>query len=74
MKMLSQDEMHAEFHRLRGDLDAANAKLQPKIDAYEKKHAEITARSNRRSSRWPMTSRPRAMHSAFATSSARSYC
>lgn len=43
MKMPSQDEMRAEFHRLRDELDAANAKLQPKIDAYEKKHAEITA-------------------------------
>lgn len=35
--------MRAEFHRLRGDLATALSTLQPKIDAYEAKHAEITA-------------------------------
>ncbi len=43
MKMPSRDEMRAEFRRLRGELDAAMAKLQPKIAAYEAKHAEISA-------------------------------
>ncbi len=47
MKMPSRDEMRAEFHRLNGELATARATLQPKIDAYEKKHAEITAREQK---------------------------
>ena len=43
MKMPTRDEMRAEFHRLRGDLATAMATLQPVIDAYEAKHAEISA-------------------------------
>lgn len=43
MKMPTREEMRAEFHRLRGELDLAMAQLQPKINAYEAKHAEITA-------------------------------
>jgi hypothetical protein len=35
--------MLAEFHRLRGELATAMATLQPAIDAYEAKHAEISA-------------------------------
>lgn len=43
MKMPSKDEMRAEFHRLRAELEAGQATVKPLQDAYEKKHAEISA-------------------------------
>jgi Skp family chaperone for outer membrane proteins len=47
MKMPSRDEMRAEFHRLTAELAAAQAKLKPKQDAYEKKHAELSERERK---------------------------
>lgn len=47
MKMPSRDEMRAEFHRLTAELATAQAKLKPKQEAYEKKHAELSAREQK---------------------------
>lgn len=47
MPMPTPDEMRAEFHKLSADLKNAQAKLQPKIDAYHKKHEEITVLTDR---------------------------
>lgn len=43
MKMPTPDEYRAEFHRLNADLASAQAKITPKQEAFDAKHAEITA-------------------------------
>lgn len=42
MKMPTEDDMRAEFHRLKAQFEAGQEKIRPLREAYETKHAELS--------------------------------